>query len=178
MTATCGGSTCNPMLKAQMLATALDVFFSTPGLGGNQIGAYNGLGAKTPMLGTVVINLSNLCSMIDGTSSSSCSGSYEDVRPEFGINGAPPASCQAATVNTMLAYSDYLSLVNGSPVSNSGGTTWYKQIKNPNQVYAKDGFDNVNNESRQLLQARSAPLASKSTGAGRKAGLFVAQVNA
>src|SRR5204862_7159166 len=40
-TATCTSlaKTCNAMLKAQMLATALDVYFSDPALGGNRIGA-------------------------------------------------------------------------------------------------------------------------------------------
>jgi hypothetical protein len=41
----CGGANCNALLKAQMLATALNVYFSTPGLGGNQIGAPTPLGA-------------------------------------------------------------------------------------------------------------------------------------
>jgi hypothetical protein len=128
------------MLKAQMLATALDVYFSTPGLGGNQIGPYNGLGSKTPALGSVAIDLSHVCAMIDGGGGSSCSGSFEDARPEFGI--AP--TCQGATVNTMLLYADYLSALNGSPVSNSGGSNWYKQSKTP-QVTAKDAFDSTNN---------------------------------
>jgi len=138
--ATCGGSTCNPMLKAQMLATALDVYFSTPGLGGNQIGGYNGLGNKTPALGTVAIDLSHVCSMLDGGGGSSCTGAFEDARPEFGI----ASTCQGATVGTMLVYSDYPSAVNGSPVSNSGGSNWYKQSKTP-QVIAKDAFDSTNN---------------------------------
>ena len=33
------GAAMNPMLKAQMLATALDVFFSNPALGGNKLDA-------------------------------------------------------------------------------------------------------------------------------------------
>jgi hypothetical protein len=43
--ATAGGATMNPMLKAQMLATALSVYFSDPSLGGNQTGAPAPLGA-------------------------------------------------------------------------------------------------------------------------------------
>lgn len=134
--------TCNTMLKAQMLATALDVYFSTPSLGGNRIGAFNGLGSSQPPLGGVGIDLSHICNMIDGTSGSSCTGVFEDARPEFGI----ASSCKGATVATMLAYSNFLSAINGSPVSNVGGTTWYLQIKNPNQVFAKDAFDNTNNQ--------------------------------
>ncbi len=151
--ATCGGSTCNPMLKAQMLATALDVYFSDPTLGGNKIGAYNGLGSKTPALGSIAIDLSKVCSMVDGSSSSSCSSSNEDARYEFGI----ATSCTGATVNTMLNYANYLSSMNGSPngssVSNSGGSKWYNQVKNPKQVYAKDGFDTVNNQVANIASS-------------------------
>ncbi len=37
--ASASGTAMNPMLKAQMLATALDVFFSNPALGGNKLNA-------------------------------------------------------------------------------------------------------------------------------------------
>ena len=43
----------NAMLKGQMLATALDVYFSTPGLGGNQIGAPG-------PIGSAVVDLTNV----------------------------------------------------------------------------------------------------------------------
>lgn len=149
--ATCTSSTgtCNSMLKAQMLATALDVYFSDPALGGNKIGAYNGLGLGTPPLGGVAIDLSHVCSMTDSSSGSTCNGTYEDARPEFGI--ATPAL--GTTVLQMLSYANYPSSVNGNPVSNIGGTTWYKQIKNPNQVYAKDAFDNFNNQIAGIAPA-------------------------
>ncbi len=42
--ANASGASMNAMLKAQMLATAFDVFFSTPGLGGNRTGAPVALG--------------------------------------------------------------------------------------------------------------------------------------
>jgi hypothetical protein len=144
--ATCSGpgNTCNLMLKAQMLATALDVYFSTPGLGGNRIGMFNGLGGTTPPLGGVVIDLSHICAMIDTSGGGTCSGSFEDARPEFGIVNT--GGCLGTTVSQMLAYSDYMSAVNGNPVSNVGGSVWYMQIKNPKQVYAKDSFDNINNQ--------------------------------
>jgi hypothetical protein len=51
--ATCGGSTCNAQLKAQMLATALNVYFSDPSLGGDQIGAPGPIGADTVDLTTI-----------------------------------------------------------------------------------------------------------------------------
>ena len=142
--ATCTSSTntCNSMLRAQMLATALDVYFSDPTLGGNKIGGFNGLGGSTPALGGVAIDLSKVCAMLDGSSGSTCSGVTEDARPEFGI--APPAL--GTTVGLMLLYSDFLSGVNGSPVASSpNGSTWYKNIK-ARQVIAKDAFDSINNQ--------------------------------
>ncbi|HET7419202.1 MAG TPA: hypothetical protein VFL27_02345, partial [Candidatus Dormibacteraeota bacterium] len=45
--ANAGGATMNAMLKAQMLATALDVYFSDNSLGGNQIGAPAPIGGIT-----------------------------------------------------------------------------------------------------------------------------------
>jgi len=141
-TCTSTTNTCNSMLRAQMLATALDVYFSTPGLGGNQIGGYNGLGSKQPALGGVAIDLSHICSMIDSSSGSTCTGTYEDARPEFGI--APPNL--GTYVSNMLSYSDFLSAVNGSPVASANtGATWYLQVKGK-QVIAKDAFDNINNQ--------------------------------
>jgi hypothetical protein len=152
--ATCStGGYCNTMLRAQMLATALDVYFSTSSLGGNQIGAYNGLGTKTPALGTVAVDLSHICNMIDGTSGSSCSGAYEDSRPEFGIL----APCLGTTVGQMLSYSNFLSSVNGSPVATATtGANWYLQNKTK-QVFAKDGFDNFNNQIVNIAPTSCGP---------------------
>jgi hypothetical protein len=147
------GGTCNLMLRAQMLATALDVYFSTPGLGGNQIGAYNGLGTKTPALGGIAVDLSHICNMIDGTSGSSCSGTYEDSRPEFGI----VTPCLGTTVGQMLSYSNFLSSVNGSPVATATtGANWYLQNKTK-QVFAKDGFDNFNNQIVNIAPTSCGP---------------------
>lgn len=53
----------NAMLKAQMLATALDVYFSDAALGGNKINA------PAPIRG-VSIDLTMICSMIDNPSTS------------------------------------------------------------------------------------------------------------
>lgn len=153
--ATCTSSTntCNSMLRAQMLATALDVYFSTPSLGGNQIGAFNGLGSKTPQLGMVAIDLSHICSMADSSTGSSCTGAFEDARPEFGISTTSKPQVLGIYVDnpvtpppySLLTYSDFLSAMNGSPVATaSTGATWYNQVK-AKQVIAKDVFDNINN---------------------------------
>ena len=78
--ATCSGpasSPCNEMLKAQMLATAFDVYFSDLTLGGNKIGA------PAPV-GGVNIDLQNICQMIDGTGgTATCGNTYENVSSAF-----------------------------------------------------------------------------------------------
>jgi hypothetical protein len=130
--ATCGGSTCNAMLRGQMLATALDVYFSDPSLGGNKIGAYNGLGSNQPKIGSVTIDLTKICAMNDGSGgSASCSGTFENVSSAFG---------GAATMTV----ADMLSYQNTSDPMADKGANWYGQVK-ATQTLAKDAFDAINN---------------------------------
>jgi hypothetical protein len=125
--ATCStGGTCNTMLKAQMLSTALDVYFSggdVNGSGGNKIGAPG-------PIGVVKIDLTHICSMIDGSGgTATCSGTFLDCSSAFG-----GATC--LSVSQILAYA-------GSQ-SNVGGSVWYAQVK-ATQVLAKNVFDAINN---------------------------------
>jgi hypothetical protein len=128
--ATCTSTTktCNSMLKAQMLSTALDVYFSDPALGGDKIFAFNG--GNSVVLGGVNVDLTKICKMIDGSSGSTCSGSTENAGAAFG-----GATC--LTVSQLLSYA--------ASQSNVGGSTWYNQVKGT-QVLAKDTFDSVNNQ--------------------------------
>jgi hypothetical protein len=130
-TCTSTAKTCNAMLKAQMLATALDVYFSDPALGGNKIGAFNGLGSKQPAIGSVTIGLTQICQMIDGSSASTCAGSYENVSSAFG-------GATSMTVLGMLSYQN-----TSDPLADAGAN-WYGQLK-ATQVLAKDAFDAINN---------------------------------
>ena len=118
-----------------MLATALDVYFSDPALGGNKIGAYSGLGAGQPKLGSVNIDLSKICPKADGGFGGTCG---ENVSAVFGLpaGSTPPASCM--TVSTMLSYQ------NTADPAADAGANWYLQ-KKANQVLAKDAFDAINN---------------------------------
>jgi hypothetical protein len=109
-------NTCNSMLKAQMLATALDVYFGG-GPGGNP------LGAPTPV-GGVAIDLTRVCPNI-----ATCS-TFEDVGGAFG-------GARGMTVSEMLA--------SAASQSNVGGTVWYGQVK-ATQALAKDAFDAINNQ--------------------------------
>jgi len=85
--ANAGGTSMNPMLKAQMLATALNVYFSNPALGGNQIGA-------TAPIGGLVIDLSKIYG-------------GEDVSAAFG-------GATSLTVTQMLSYAASQSNAGGS----------------------------------------------------------------
>jgi hypothetical protein len=117
------GTSMNPMLKAQMLATALDVYFSDPALGGNRIGA-------PAQIGGLTIDLTKICKMTDGSNGSAkCGGTYSDVSAAFG--GAP-----SLTVMQMLSYA--------ASQSNVGGSTWYANVKSTQEM-AKNAFDAINN---------------------------------
>lgn len=115
--ANASGASMNAMLKAQMLATALDVYFSDPALGGNKINA------PAP-IGGIGIDLILICKDI-GTCST-----YADASSAFG-------GASKLTVLDMLAYASSQSTV--------GGITWYANAK-ATQELAKDAFDAINNQ--------------------------------
>ena len=116
--ANASGTAMNAMLKAQILATALDVYFSDPALGGNKIGA------PAP-IGGVAIDLTKVCKNIGGGGTI-----FENVSGAFG-------GATNLTVSQMLAYA--------ASQSNPGGTAWYGQIKSTQEL-AKDAFDAINNQ--------------------------------
>jgi hypothetical protein len=121
--ANASGTSMNAMLKAQMLATALDVYFSDPALGTNKIGAPGPIGG-------VKIDLTKICKMIDASGgSASCGGSYQNASSAFG-------GATGLTVMQLLTYA--------ATQSNVGGTTWYAQVK-ATQELAKNTFDAINN---------------------------------
>ena len=113
------GTSMNPMLKAQMLATSLDVYFSDPALGLNKINSPAPVGGKN-------IDLTKICKDIGACTN------YENVSSVFG-----PAN--NLTVYQMLLFAG------SAPQSNYAGTNWYGQVK-ATQELAKDAFDAINNE--------------------------------
>ena len=68
-----------------------------------------------------MLRYGNFCS-VNGNSTASI--------PQANGSNAGPVGCGAGT----------------SPVSNLGGTAWYAQNKNTKQVYAKDAFDDIDNQ--------------------------------
>jgi hypothetical protein len=123
--ANAAGSSMNGMLKAQMLATLLDVYFSDPALGGNSI-------AAPAPVGGVRIDLTKICTSIDTASGIAvCGSAFQDVAGAFG-------GASGMTVSAMLTYS--------SQQSNVGGSLWYGQNK-ATQELAKNAFDCINNQA-------------------------------
>jgi hypothetical protein len=112
----------NPMLKAQMLATAFDVYFSDAALGGNKINAPAAIGGRT-------FDLTNVCAVLDSGGSGTCTGKFVDARNAFG-------GASQLTVAQMLSYA--------AANANSGGSTWYGNVKSTQEL-AKDAFDAINN---------------------------------
>lgn len=122
--ANASGASMNAMLKAQMLATALDVYFSDPALGGNKINA------PAP-IGGVTIDLTMICKMIDSSGgSATCSGTFQNVSAAFG-------GATSMTVSQILAYA--------ASQSNAGGSLWYGNVKSMQEL-AKNAFDAINNQ--------------------------------
>lgn len=115
--ANASGASMNAMLKAQMLATALDVYFSDSALGGNKIGAPG-------PVGSVGIDLTKVCA-----NPLTCT-SYENTSAAFG-------GASSLTVSGLLSYA--------AGQSNAGGSIWYGQVK-ATQGLAKDTFDAINNQ--------------------------------
>ena len=128
------GASENAKLKAQMLATALNVYFSDPSLGGNYIGAPG-------RLGPYLIRLWYIC---DNTTLSPGCGGFEDTSTAFGAP-SPTGSCliwgscmpSRRSVLQMLSYA--------SSRSNIGGSLWYGQVSTT-QERAKDAFDAINSQ--------------------------------
>lgn len=122
--ANASGAAMNAMLKAQMLATALNVYFSDPALGTNKINA------PAP-IGGINIDLTQICKMIDGSGgTATCSGIYQNASSAFG-------GATSLTVSQILAYA--------ASQSNGGGSVWYGQVK-ATQELAKNTFDAINNK--------------------------------
>lgn len=114
-------NTCNSMLKAQMLATTLDAYFTGPGWSGTTVKKFF---PTQTNLGGVKIDLTTVCKDLSGCTT------YEDVSSAFG-------GAASLTVSQMLAYA--------ASQSNVGGSLWYGQVKST-QVLAKDAFDAINNQ--------------------------------
>jgi hypothetical protein len=117
--ANASGAAMNAMLKAQMLATALNVYFTGPG---STTATQKYLPHSN--LGGITIDLTLICKNIP-----TCSV-FQNVSGSFG-------GATSLTVSQMLAYA--------ASQSNVGGSNWYGQNKTV-QEGAKNAFDAINNQ--------------------------------
>jgi hypothetical protein len=168
--ANASGSSMAAMLDAQMLATSLDVYFSTSGYfywntssglvwsaavpsgvttyysaGGNKIAAYDGnISISNGGLGSVKINLQQICAMKDGSSGGTCSGTNENASSAFG-GAASMTVLQLLSWQNTGTWTNPATSVNKPVFYNSGSTIyWYQNVKSEQQ-FAKDTFDAINN---------------------------------
>lgn len=131
----------NNMLKAQMLATALDVYFSNPSLGYTS----TAVGKTKPpsnfltngSLGGVSIDTTAVCPMVDNLSTGSASCTNNTASTNAVLAGALPFS--AMSVQSILDYE----ATTPSPFNASLGV-WYGGDRTKQEI-AKNVFDQINN---------------------------------
>ncbi len=142
--ANAGGASMNAMLKGQMLATALDVYFSEGGLGGSKIAAYNG----GTSIGGIDVDLTKVCrdaactGWDDTTVNSAVFGGATHMKICYPLGGTDGKQCAAGT---LLSYA--------AGQSSSGGVSWYSctaascsPAGKATQGLAKNTFDAINNQ--------------------------------
>jgi hypothetical protein len=138
----------NVMLKAQMLGTALDVYFSDPTKGYTSTTIS---GKKPPStfltngsLGGVNIDLTLICPMIDNTTAGTATCKNNTPSTNGFASGAFPWACQ--TVQGTLDYESTVpSPYNGYPsVLLTTKSIWYGGDRTKEEI-AKNTFDQINN---------------------------------
>jgi hypothetical protein len=113
--ANASGASMNAMLKAQMLATALDVYFSQPNW--DKLFAFNG--GNNVSLGGVKVDLTNVCVMCDGSGgSATCGGTFANVSAAF--NSQP-----SMTISDMLSWAS--NQATPASATNPLASPWYGQ---------------------------------------------------
>lgn len=136
----------NVMLKAQMLGTALDVYFSDPNMGYTTTTIS---GKKPPSnfltngpLGGVHIDLTLICPMVDNTTAGTASCKNNTPSTNGFASGAFPWACQ--TVQGILDYEATVPPYNGYPSLGGTKSIWYAGDRTKEEI-AKNAFDQINN---------------------------------
>ncbi len=134
----------NIMLRAQMLGTALDVYFSDPNLGWTS-GKLSGkkppsvFFTGTSPLGSFVMDLTAICPMIDNTTTGTAKCKLGQPSTDGFASGAFPWASQS--VQGILDYE--------ATVPPFGGTlaapVWYSGNRTKQEI-AKNTFDQINNQ--------------------------------
>jgi hypothetical protein len=140
----------NKMLKAQMLATALDVYFSTSTLGYTTVGVGSGKNVVKPPsnflpnggIGTFVMDLTAICPMVDNTTTgtATCSGNKPSTNG-FASGALPWASRSVSNILTFAATNGVSPWATGAFTS----PTWYGTDRTKQEIL-KNVFDQINNQ--------------------------------
>jgi hypothetical protein len=136
----------NVMLKAQMLATALDVYFSDPGLGYTTTAVGKTKPPSTFLthgpLGSFNMDLTAICPMIDNTTAGTATCKNNTPSTNGVTSGAFPASPhQVQWILNFAATIDVSPWTNGAY---SGSNNWYAGNRTLEEVL-KNTFDQINN---------------------------------
>jgi hypothetical protein len=133
----------NVMLRAQMLGTALDVYFSDPTMGYT---ATTKSGKKPPStflthgaLGGVSIDTTAICPMSDNSTTGTATCKNNAPSTNGFASGAFPAACM--TVQGILTYESGNPPFNGSTSS----PVWYSGNRTLQEI-AKNTYDQINNQ--------------------------------
>jgi hypothetical protein len=130
----------NKMLKAQMLATALSVYFSGPSLGYTSTSVSKTKPPSTFLtkgaLGALNVDLTAICPMVDSLSTGTASCTASTPSTDGFAAGAFPAA--ALTVQAVLDYE-------ATTPSPFNGSTWYGTNRTKQEI-AKNVFDQINNQ--------------------------------
>ena len=134
----------NVMLRAQMLATALNVYFSDPALGYSTTAAGK---IKPPSnflthgpLGGFIMDMTAICPMVDNTTTGSATCKLSTPSTDGFASGAFPAA--AMTVQALLDFEST------TPYPFNGSTSspvWYTGNRTLEEI-AKNAFDQINNQ--------------------------------
>jgi hypothetical protein len=133
----------NVMLRAQMLSTALDVYFSDPTMGYTTTSKS---GKKPPStflthgaLGGVSIDTTAICPMVDNSTTGTATCKNNTPSTDGFASLAFPAACM--TVQGILTYESGNPPFNGSTTS----PVWYGGSKTLEEI-AKNTYDQINNQ--------------------------------
>jgi hypothetical protein len=133
----------NVMLRAQMLATALDVYFSDPAHGYTSTALPK---TKPPSvflthgaLGGFNMDMTAICPMVDNTTAGTATCKNITPSTDGFASGAFPAS--AMTVQALLDFEATTPPFSGTPAS----PVWYAGGRTKQEI-AKNAFDQINNQ--------------------------------
>jgi hypothetical protein len=138
----------NKMLKAQMLGTALDVWFSGPGWTSTKIG-----GVKPPSnflshnsLGTFKMDVMAVCPMVDNTTTGAATCLNNTPSTDAVAAGAVPTS--PMSMQALLSFAATLDVspwTNGAFTGTPASSNWYGTDRTKQEIL-KNIFDQFNNQ--------------------------------